>query len=76
MIPESRDESGKLRTGYFIALGKAFKSEKGYYDQSEFKEQIEQSGVLKDEDWLSDGTHKHTWRHRVERATQNIRTGV
>jgi hypothetical protein len=76
MIPEDRDKSGKLRVGYFIALGEAFKAQKGYYNQGELKNEIEKSGILKSEDWESDGTHQHTWRHRVERATQRIQTGI
>jgi hypothetical protein len=76
MIPEDRDKSGKLRVGYFIALGMKFAAQKGYYNQAEFKDEIEKSTVLKPQDWESDGTHKHTWRHRVERATQRIRTGI
>ena len=76
MIPEDRDKSGKLRVGYFIALGQAFKAKNGNYDQAEFKRQIEKSNILKPADWESDGTHRYTWRHRVERATQRIQTGI
>lgn len=76
MIPESRDENGRLDVGYFIALAEAFKEEKGHYDQTDFKEMVKQSGVLKREDWLPDGTHPYTWRHRAERATQRINTGI
>lgn len=76
MIAESRDNDGKLTVAYFIALGREFKDKKGYYDSDEFKAQISKSGVLRAEDWLPDGEHKHTWRHRVDRATQKINTGV
>ncbi len=76
MIPESRGTNGKLKVGYFIALGRIFKTEKGYYDSDEFKAEISQSGVLHSEDWLPDGEHEHTWRHRVDRATQRINTGI
>jgi hypothetical protein len=76
MMPESRDRKGRLRVGYFIASGEVFKAKKGYYDSGEFKLQIEKSGVLRDEDWHSDGKHKYTWRHRVDRATQRILTGI
>ena len=76
MIPESRDENGRLDVGYFIALAWTFKLEKGYFDQTEFKEVVKKSGVLKHEDWLPDGEHPYTWCHRVERATQRINTGI
>jgi hypothetical protein len=76
MIPEDRDEKGKLRVGYFIEMGMAFKAAHGRYDQKKFKLLIENAGVLKAEDWESDGSHPHTWKHRVERATQRINTGI
>ena len=76
MIPEDRDKHGKLRVGYFIALGLAFKAKAGYYNQAEFKLAIESAGVLKPADWESDGSHAYTWKHRVERATQRINTGI
>lgn len=75
MIPESRDDDGRLEVAYFVALAWEFKVENGYYDQTEFKERVKKSGVLKPEDWLPDGSHPYTWRHRVERATQGINTG-
>ena len=76
MIPESRDKNGKLRVGYFRALAEEFKARKGYYRSEEFKTEIQQSDILNNEDWLPDGEHKHTWRHRVDRATQKINTGI
>jgi hypothetical protein len=76
MIPVARDSCGRLRVGYFIAWGEEFRRKKGYYDSDEFKLQVSESGVLHDEDWLPDGQHGHTWRHRVDRATQRILTGI
>lgn len=76
MIPESRGKDGKLRLGYFKALGWEFRNQKGYYNSDELKSEISQSSVLHTEDLLPDGEHKRTWRHRVDRTTQNINTGV
>jgi len=76
MANESRDNYGKLKTGFFKALGQESKAKKGYYNSDEFKTEILQSDILQPEDWLPDGKHKHTWRHRVDRATQNINTGI
>jgi len=76
MSSKSRDKDGKLKVGYFKALGQEFKAKKGYYNSDEFKTQIAQSSILQPEDWLPDGKHKHTWRHRVDRATQNITAGI
>lgn len=76
MLPESRDKDGKLKVGYYKALGLKFKAEKGYYQSDEFKTKISHSGILHSEDWLPDGEHRHTWRHRVDRATQKINTGI
>jgi hypothetical protein len=77
MIPESRDSNGKLRVGYFVELGRHFKSDQGNYDAHKFKAFVENSGVLQPQDWKPDGNyHKHTWKHRVERATQKILTGI
>jgi DNA modification methylase len=55
MIPESRDKDGKLKVGYYKALGLKFKAEKGYYQSDEFKTKISHSGILHSEDWLPDG---------------------
>ena len=76
MVPESRDDKGKLKVGYFKALGYQFKAKHGYYDSSELKAEIQQSGILRAEDWQSDGSNQHTWQHRVDRATQKINTGI
>lgn len=52
------------------------KDRMGYYDSDEIKAEILRLGVLQAEDWLPDGAHRHTWRHRVDRATQKINTGI
>lgn len=75
-VSEIRDEKGKLKVGYFIRLARLFEAKCGYYDQAEFKTLIEGSKILNQLDWCTDGTHKHTWRHRVERATQRVNTGI
>jgi hypothetical protein len=76
MIPEMRDQNGKLKVGYFKQLAQVFKAKKGYYNSDELKSQVAKSGVLHPEDWSPDGEHKHTWRHRVDRATQKINTDI
>jgi hypothetical protein len=76
MIPQIRDQNGKLKVGYFMQLAREFKAKKRYYNSDEFKSEVAISGVLHPEDWLPDGAHKHTWRHRVDRATQRINTGI
>ncbi|MDB6111362.1 MAG: hypothetical protein JWR69_3112 [Pedosphaera sp.] len=65
----------RIMQGYFNRLLE-FKTQKGYYNSDEFKTEIEKTGCLHMEDWLPDGEHKHTWRHRVDRATQKINTGI
>jgi hypothetical protein len=71
-----RNKYGKLTVGYFYARALEFKANRGYYNADEFKSEIEKSGVLTAADWSSDGQHKHTWRHRVDRVTQKLNTGI
>lgn len=75
-IPDKRDSFGKLQVPFFIDLGRAYKSQNGSYNSDAFKSLILGSGVLKDVDFEPDGEHQETWRHRVDRATQRINTGI
>lgn len=75
-LSEDRDSERKLRVPYFRQLGMAYKSKRGKYDSDEFKAYIRNSGVLKGADFLPDGLHAETWRHRVDRVTQKINTDV
>jgi hypothetical protein len=75
MVPQDRDEDGRLTVPFYVSLIEDYiKTHK--YVPGAFKQYVQSLNVLTPKDWDREDNGYSKWKHRIDRAWQGVNTGI
>ena len=75
-MSRARDSEGRLRVPFFTGLMREYMERGAAYRAAEFKRYVEQRDLLSAADWDAEENGYAKWKHRVDRAAQEVFTDV